>query len=374
MSNIKVIAFYLPQFHAIPENDKSYGKGFTEWTNVKKAKPLFDGHNQPRVPLNQHYYNLLEPGVMRDQAALAKKYGVYGFCYYHYWFAEGKKLLEKPLEMMLKDKSVDIPYCMCWANENWTRRWDGGNNEVIVEQNYGDRDNITRHAQYLTQFFKDERYIKEDGRPLLLIYKPELIIQCRKYIDDLRKEIKKLGFDVKIGFQFPDSVLFGDYLKYCDFYVEFQPTYTQKLMIKEQRNQLKNTAHRIYWSSATSFIRNNLKRKRTAPKLQVLNYDKAWECILKHKVASEKAVAGAFVDWDNTPRKKNGIVYKDASPEKFGVYLPQLFKKIHSEYKSTNLFINAWNEWGEGAYLEPDERNGYGYLEEIQKALENDDN
>ena len=189
MSNIKVIAFYLPQFHAIPENDKSYGKGFTEWTNVKKAKPLFADHNQPRVPLNQNYYDLLEQGVMKNQADLAKKYGVYGFCYYHYWFADGKKLLEKPLETMLTDKSVDIPYCICWANENWTRRWDGGNNEVIVEQNYGDRANITRHAQYLTQFFKDERYIKEDGRPLLLIYKPELIIRCRKYIDELTADI-----------------------------------------------------------------------------------------------------------------------------------------------------------------------------------------
>ena len=138
MDRKKVIAFYLPQYHTIPENDASYGKGFTEWTNVKKASPLFKNHNQPRVPEKNNYYNLLDTEVMIGQAELAKKYGIYGFCYYHYWFKNGKKLLEKPLEAMLKDKRVDIPFMLCWANENWTRKWDGGNNEIIVEQDYGD--------------------------------------------------------------------------------------------------------------------------------------------------------------------------------------------------------------------------------------------
>lgn len=369
MEDIKVIAFYLPQFHAIPENDQSYGKGFTEWTNVKKAAPLFEGHIQPKVPLNYNYYNLLNPGVMNKQAELAKKYGLYGFCYYHYWFSGGRKLLEKPLEMMLKDKTIDFPYCICWANENWTRRWDGGNNEVIVEQDYGNAEDIINHIDYLVQFFKDDRYIKEDGRPLLLIYKPELITNCGRYIRKLKNECIKHGYDVKIGFQFPDAIIFGDYQKYCDFYVEFEPTFVQKLNIKNARTIFQNVFHDFYMSSYFEVFRNRIRRKKGTEMLQKLDYDQAWMKILNHKVTSNKAVAGAFVDWDNTPRKSNGIVYIGATPDKFGYYFSKLIQKINREYDNSYVFVNAWNEWGEGAYLEPDENNGYEYLEAIQKAL-----
>lgn len=150
----KIIALYLPQFHTIPENDKWWGNGFTEWTNTRKAKPLFKGHYQPKTPLNENYYDLSDVTVMEKQAELAKKYGVYGFCYYHYWFKNGKKLLEKPIENMLSDKKVKIPFCLCWANENWSRNWNGGNREILMEQDYGNKKDWDKHFEYLLNFLK----------------------------------------------------------------------------------------------------------------------------------------------------------------------------------------------------------------------------
>lgn len=194
-NKIKTIAFYLPQYHAIPENDKFWGKGFTEWVNTKKATPLFEGHYQPKVPLNENYYNLLDDDVKIWQANLAKKYGVFGFCYYHYWFKDGKKLLEKPLEQMLQNKDVDIPFCMSWANENWSKRWDGGNQEIIAEQDYGTEDDWKKHLLYMVQFFKDERYITLNGDPVFLIYKPEEIPDLHRMVTYWQSEIKKFGFN-----------------------------------------------------------------------------------------------------------------------------------------------------------------------------------
>ena len=174
-NKIKPIAFYLPQYHSIPENDLAWGKGFTEWTNVKKAKPLFPGHYQPRIPLDQNYYNLEDSTVMKQQSVIAKDHGIFGFCYYHYWFKNGKKLLEKPIENMLKDPDVDIPFCLCWANESWTKRWNGRDGEIIVEQDYGAIDDWKAHFNYLFEFISDSRYITLDGKPIIIIYKPDEI-------------------------------------------------------------------------------------------------------------------------------------------------------------------------------------------------------
>ncbi|MCD7820315.1 MAG: glycoside hydrolase family 99-like domain-containing protein, partial [Lachnospiraceae bacterium] len=174
-NGVKIIPFYLPQFHTIPENDKWWGKGFTEWTNVRKAVPLFEGHQQPKLPLGDHFYNLLDDETKIWQAELAKQYGIFGFCYYHYWFKNGKRLLEKPAEQMLKNKDIDLPFCFCWANENWSRNWDGGNHEIIMAQEYGGKREWEMHFQYLLPFFRDKRYITMNGKPLFIIYKPEQI-------------------------------------------------------------------------------------------------------------------------------------------------------------------------------------------------------
>ena len=191
---MKIIAFYLPQFHTIPENDTWWGKGFTEWVNVKKAKPLFKGHDQPRIPLNNNYYDLNNPETLKWQANLAHQYGVDGFCFYHYWF-KGKLLLEKPAESLLKRENIALDYCFCWANEPWARTWDGRNRNVLMPQEYGGREEWKKHFDYLLPFFKDVRYIKENNKPMFVIYKSTLIEECRDMMDYWSELAVNNGFE-----------------------------------------------------------------------------------------------------------------------------------------------------------------------------------
>lgn len=373
--NVKAIAFYLPQFHTIPENDKAYGTGFTEWTNTRKAKPLFEGHYQPRIPLDYNYYCLLDKGVMEKQATLAKEYGIYGFCYYHYWFKNGKKLLEKPLEMMLNNPNIDIPFCLCWANENWTKRWDGGDNEIIVEQDYGDIKDLNNHIDYLCSFFRDSRYIREDGAPLLLIYKPELIPNLKKVIKEIRTRAKENGFpNLKLIVQYPKFYFDRANLTLFDGYIQFEPRFIQNYIIDLKKTNTKKKIKTVLLNAGCTNIVKSIehalgKKKINIPKLTLRDYDKDWKMILDYPVDDKGMIAGAFVDWDNTPRNKNGLCYIGATPEKFENYMTQLVKKVKQEYEKKYIFINAWNEWAEGAYLEPDEKNGYEYLEAIKQAL-----
>lgn len=222
---MKIIAFYLPQFHDIPENDEWWGKGFTEWVNVKKAKPMYKGHEQPRVPLNNNYYNLLDDEVKVWQAELAKQYGIYGFCYYHYWF-NGKLLLEKPMSQMLSNKKIDIPFCICWANEPWTRAWVG-EKKVLITQKYGKIDDWVKHFNYLLPFFKDNRYIKNDNKPFFVIYRPEIIGCLKEMVECWDRLAKKNGFK---GIDFAYQNIDFDVQKHKDdsmfsYNIEFQPHY-----------------------------------------------------------------------------------------------------------------------------------------------------
>lgn len=373
---IKPICFYLPQFHPIPENNEAHGEGFTEWTNVKKARPLYEGHNQPRVPYNDNYYSLLDKQVMIAQAELAKEYGIYGFCYYHYWFKNGKKLLEKPVEMMLENKDIDIPFCLSWANENWTRRWDGGNHEIIVEQDYDDLVDLEKHVDYLCQFFSDKRYIRVDDKPLLLIYRPELVPNLVETMEFIRQRAKRNGFkDLEIIVQYPKFLLNDHQLDLFQGFIEFQPIYEILLEKNEGRNpifqKVKSCLLKLGLRNLVQTLENRGEKKaHDKAKLDRRDYDKTWENLLKRRVKNYKMIAGGFVDWDNTARNKNGRVFDGATPEKFGYYMKQLIEKVKAEYKSDMIFINAWNEWAEGAYLEPDKKHGYGYLEALKKALD----
>ena len=373
----KLIALYLPQFHTIPENDQWWGEGFTEWTNVKKSTPLYEGHDQPRIPLNENFYNLLDDDVKIWQANLAKDHGVFGFCYYHYWFKGGKQLLEKPAEQMLVNKEVDLPFCFCWANENWSRNWDGGNREILMEQDYGGKDDWEKHFQYLLPFFKDERYITVDGKPLFVIYKPEQIIDIYQMMNYFKKRAVESGLSgLCLAFQFPTYYTDMFYREdIFDYRIGFEPVYSRNAssMQKPGMSNKVSLLRKTLGENAVSAYRKSRQGKTgsnwgKAQSLAMYFYDETWEQILKNQWTQE-FLPGALVDWDNTPRNKHGVVYEGFSIEKFEKYMRCLIKRANAESKLM-IFINAWNEWAEGAFLEPDEKYGYQKLEAIKRALE----
>lgn len=342
---MKVIAFYLPQFHETAENNRWWGNGFTEWTNLKRSAPLFPTHNQPRVPLNKNYYDLSNVDVLRWQIDLAKRYGIYGFCVYHYWFEE-KLLLQNPMESYLSHTELEFPFCFCWANESWTKSWDvTSKNDILVNQTYGNERIWKSHFEYLYQFFQDERYIRIGKRPLFVIYRPELIPHLKEMILLWNALAIKNGLE---GICFASQQRFYNIAaeengKLFDFQIEYQP----------------------------AFVRNKLyeyliKRNSVA----CINYDDVWREVLQSPPLNEKSIPGAFVDWDNTPRKlKNGVVFTGATPQKFQEHFTQQLKRAESVYKKDMIFLFAWNEWSEGGYLEPDEKVGYGYLEAVKTAI-----
>lgn len=375
---MKIIAFYLPQFHNIPENDEWWGNGFTEWTNVKKAKPLYEGHMQPRVPLGGNYYNLLDDNVKIWQADLAKKYGVYGFCYYHYWF-NGKMLLEKPMEQMLANKEVDIPFCICWANEPWTKAWVGDEKKLLIAQEYGQEEEWKQHFMYLLPFFKDERYITKDGKPLFVFYRPDIVPCMKEMIETWDKLAKENGLS-GITFAFQS----GDYdwnkskeAKLFDYDIEFQPPYASHWLysndgkiisaLKKCRRLLAGWAGKKF---GIDLYRYGTAQYKKMTGQTVANYDSMWQKIIEAKPMRSNSIPGAFVKWDNTPRHGERGQINVGTPEKFEYYLSKQIKHAREDYHEDMIFMYAWNEWAEGGYLEPDEDDKYGYLEAIKRALE----
>lgn len=367
---MKVIAFYLPQFHCIPENDTWWGSGFTEWTNVKKAKPFFKGHAQPKIPLENNYYNLLDPTTQEWQSSLALKYGISGFCYYHYWF-DGKLLLEKPMEQMVQNSNIRVPFCICWANETWSRTWDGKNDDVLIKQNpYESREGWKKHFEYLLPFFQDKRYLKDNGRPILIIYKPYLIDKCDEMIEFWRMLAKKNGFpNLFIGFQHSSCFYKNFSYSNFDFGIEFEPLYTYNEIGINEKN---------LYSIIANCLRNPewgyMKMRSVLFRMpNIISYDYIWNKIIcrNPKITEIPIFPGAFPSWDNSPRKGNkSIIFKGSTPEKFKKYFSEQIDHVKKVYNSEYIFINAWNEWGEGAYLEPDEQYGYGYLEALKAAID----
>lgn len=358
-TNIKSIAYYLPQFHQIPENDEWWGEGFTEWTNVKKATPLFSGHHQPKIPYE--YYDLSNINAMYKQIEMAKKYGLYGFCFYYYWFS-GKRLLEKPVENFLKDQSPqsDFPFMICWANENWTRTWDGADQNVLIKQSYKEGDHYSITLDFI-RHFKDSRYIKDDGCPILMIYRPTAINKFPALIKTIRDECKKHGFPgVKIlaseAFNFKNNQRFD-----IDGIIQFPPhsTFSGNSPNLNSSIGLANN-NSLEVKSFSDFVDKNLAF-----------YKKYFQKKIPH---SKLFYPCSFPSWDNTPRKKNhGRVYHDYDIDNFKKWLnaAKEFTIKYNKDAEKFIFINAWNEWAEGAHLEPDRANGFSRLEALKDIMYN---
>ena len=345
-----VVAFYLPQYHQIPENDEWWGKGFTDWTNVRRAQPLFKGHDQPRIPTTLGYYDLQDIEVHHQQAALAQSYGVSAFCYYAYWFG-GRRLLERPLELVGANPDLGMPYVICWANEPWSRRWDGSEHEVLMEQRHApDRD--AEFIDAIAAHLADTRYVRVNGKPLLLVYRAGLLDDPLRTTDLMRERASSLGLGelflaMMQTFDAWEPFGFG-----FDAAVEFPP-------------------HGVAPSRIAAALR------KAPPSLSMSTADgadfrDAIMLSLSRPVPAFPWYRGVMTAWDNTARKgARGTVYINATPDLFGRWLEEA---LHCTYLfrppgERFVFINAWNEWAEGAYLEPDVSHGYAYLEAVQRAI-----
>lgn len=363
MEKEKLIAMYLPQFHQIPENDRWWGEGYTDWNAVKAGCPLFEGHNQPRKPKDGYYYDLMDKSTMQWQSNLMKEYRVDGMCFYHYYFEDGRRILEKPAENLLKWKDIDMPYCFCWANESWARTWSKIGNKnawvgklekayekgrdgdgILLAQKYGREDVWKRHFEYLAPFFKDDRYIRTNGAPVFLIYKPEEIYCLPQMLDYWRR----LAVEYEIS---------------APYFIGLN-----SLMPKKGLDA-------VLINAPTMYFHPDQKGKNLKPLykngLKMYQYEDIWNEILSSRqIGESKTFFGGLTNSDGTPRHgKNVVVVNNFSIEKFRVYLYRLMEKNRLAGNEFT-FINAWNEWGEGAYLEPDEEYGFQYLEAVRDAKE----
>jgi len=347
VSDVRLIAFYLPQYHAIPENDAWWGKGFTEWVNVRRARPNFVGHVQPRVPTELGYYDLTEAKTREAQADLARSHGIHAFCYYYYWF-NGRRLLERPLAEVLARGTPDFPFCVCWANENWTKRWDGGNDEVLLAQEYS-AENEEALIRDLIPLFRDRRYVRVRGRPLVAVYRANLLPQPRRAADTFRRVARAAGeaepYLAMVHVPgMPSPLEWG-----FDAGIEFPPHSTEAQPL---------TAH-----------------------IDKLNPDfigEVWDYVSAARYAIDRPLPdfpfhrGVMVGWDNTPRlQNNGHVFVNAHPQNYRRWLAAMIAQTRAARPPEEriVFVNAWNEWGEGCTLEPDAQFGRGYLEATRAAL-----
>lgn len=351
INNVRCIAFYLPQFHAIPENDKWWGRGFTDWTKVTTAQPNFIGHYQPRVPADLGYYDLNVQEVLEKQAALARRYGIEGFCFYYYWFG-GKRLLEIPIERMLKEGCPDIPFCLCWANENWTRRWDGKDDDILIGQAHSESDDYAV-IKDLMRYFRDKRYIRIDGRPLILVYRvpqfPDFATTSQRWREACRSEgMGEIYIAMVESFDFMGREAHPNEFG-CDAAVEFPPTGMAEM--RPPKGEV---------------INPNFQG-------QVADYRDLSVWYATREMPAYKRFRGVMPGWDNTARQQNiGFCFEYSTPGAFQAWVEEVVRQTRQQFYGDEqiIFINAWNEWAEGAYLEPDNRFGHTYLEAILNGIE----
>lgn len=364
-ATVRLLAFYLPQFHPIPENDRWWGTGFTEWTNVAKTKSLFRGHYQPHIPADLGFYDLRVPEVREAQAALAREYGIAGFCYYHYWF-NGKRLLNRPFDEVLRSGQPDFPFCLCWANENWTRRWDGRNHEILVQQNHSLEDDRA-HIHHLFSAFEDKRYIRVHGKPLFLVYRTELLPTPERTAEVWREAARTAGLGdlylvrVESFVQKLDPRSIG-----FDAAVEFAPDYGPLGLPKLSRGR---------WDLRTRVL-NQIAKLGILPRAyfyqNVFSYDDLVAGMLAKPASPYPWFRCVTPSWDNSPRRaRNAMIFRDARPKLYERWLRAMIQATvdSREEEERLVFVNAWNEWGEGNHLEPDQRWGRAYLEATRRAV-----
>lgn len=351
----RIIAFYLPQYHPIPENDAWWGTGFTEWRNVVAAKPLFRSHYQPRLPSDLGFYDLRVAETREAQAELASASGIDAFCYYHYWF-EGKRLLERPLESVLASGSPSLPFCLCWANETWSRTWLGDESEVLLGQTYSAKDDAT-HASFLAGVMGDDRYLTWGGRPIFLVYRPWKHPEPRRFTDLMRMACLErglaepwlIGVDAAVPAKDAREVGF-------DATLRFEPTLAALPGYRDDS-----------WNFRK--LLRNMKMGKLSGALKVYDYGEA--CKAMRRSATIDAHESVFVSWDNSARRgRSGIVLVNADPALFGKRVSDAIAHAATsrEQMPPLVFVNAWNEWAEGNHLEPDQRFGHAWLNALRAA------
>ena len=350
---MKILSMYLPQYHRVKENDEWWGEGYTDWVSAKNAVPLYEGHYQPHIPENQYYYDLTDKEALEWQVSLMKKYGIDGQCIYHYWFKDGRQILEKPAEKLLEWKEIAMPFCFSWANQSWANSWSavkGANvwcdvrenkrkndndNGMLLEQQYGNERDWKEHFAYLLPFFKDNRYLKIDNKPVFVLYQALYITVLAEMAECWNSWAKVEGFD---GIYFigvsnkdeslVDAVLYpGPQAVMSDMFQDLQGT-----------------------------------------ELKILDYKSVWDRLINKAYTENRCMVGAFVGYDDTPRRgSRGCIIENVSPNLFKENLTKLLA-VNELHNQPFTFINAWNEWGEGMHLEPDEKNGTAYLEAVLEA------
>ena len=380
----RLLAFYLPQFHPVPENDEWWGKGFTEWTNVAKAKPLFKGHYQPRLPADLGFYDLRVPEVREAQAALARKAGIEAFCYYHYWFA-GKRLLERPFNEVVTSGKPDFPFCLCWANQSWSGIWHGSPGKILIEQTYPGPEDHRKHFMALREAFLDKRYFRVDGRPVFVIFRPNEFPDVKAFIQQWQQLAIEHGLP---GIHFIAHLFHyetnWDYKAHgFDNCVVVSTLKSLSLSMRDlifgvkkngSQNGAKDHPVPIDGNASKGALRHALWRRYRSwfgKFSQVVHYKHAHPFLLE----GCKEVPGAYPcvtpNWDNTARSNvRGVVLHESTPELFRAHLRQAINLVENRPPSQRLtFIKSWNEWAEGNYLEPDQRYGHEYLKVVQEEV-----
>ena len=354
---LRLLAIYLPQFHAIPENDQWWGKGFTEWTNVAKAKPLFKNHYQPHIPADLGFYDLRLPETRIQQAELAREHGIHGFCYYHYWF-EGKQLLGRPFREVLDSGEPDFPFCLCWANDSWSRGWQGEAENVLIAQGYSEPDHH-QHARWLIRATDDRRYIRVHGRPLFLVYRPTHMSNPSRMTEIFREEFASANL--------PEPFLVGvaSFKRDLDMR-EFGFDLTMNFM----PDFFKLPLCTFDWYSKRRVLRN-LKFATTNGQLRIYDYAQAIDLMTQTPPPFDH-LPSVLVGWDNSPRRgEKSVVMVGNTPERFESHLRTTVEQVRDRHPEERIvFLNAWNEWAEGNHLEPDQRNGLTFLEAVKKVAE----